>query len=552
MFNTRIILLALTVFVCFVSQTTSQIQYPNIDEDTGCPIGVAHVCDFCAVDQNRLGCYCELPNGDELVTTNIFTACPSPTADPCATNPCQNGGTCIQQGLSGYKCECPAGQAGAVCNETLPKCADAGIDCLNAECVETTNSALPVYCQCYDGTRRDPRQNSTCPLSPCFEPDTETPVCKNNGTCRIVNNVHLCECRGGWAGQNCTKALKTPLCQDKPGVCGVGTCIQSLSPPFYTCSCGNHPSTFGKTIGELVKCELSGCYASNPCQNGGTCSNKGENAFVCQCPARFTGSKCEKQSACFNNPCVNGGTCEALNETVYFCKCPPYFTGQRCEITVPDPCKTKNCGPYGICRDINGVAVCECNDGKHLDGSPCSDPCINKTCGPGVCSKAANATNQAICLCPVTRKGDRCENPTDVCRENPRCGGGYCKPNYTTARGFVCVCENGVVKTDPCPFSTKCPIKDCGPDGVCVETDGITVIPGGKPIYYVCQCRDGYIASGDCTSVLGAGKTAATASCGSNGKPYPSRNPTNPFGCWCNNGTHVEEIKDDAAKPICI
>lgn len=49
----------------------------NIDEDTGCPIGVAHVCEFCAVDQNRLGCYCELPNGDELVTTNIFTACPS-------------------------------------------------------------------------------------------------------------------------------------------------------------------------------------------------------------------------------------------------------------------------------------------------------------------------------------------------------------------------------------------------------------------------------------------------------------------------------------------
>jgi hypothetical protein len=33
----------------------------------------------------------------------------------------------------------------------------------------------------------------------------------------------------------------------------------------------------------------------NPCQNGGTCSNKGKGAFICQCQARFTGLKCEKQ-----------------------------------------------------------------------------------------------------------------------------------------------------------------------------------------------------------------------------------------------------------------
>ncbi|XP_060624443.2 von Willebrand factor A domain-containing protein 2 [Anolis sagrei] len=38
------------------------------------------------------------------------TTCP----DPCSSLPCQNGGTCIQQGLEGYHCVCPAGFEGDV------------------------------------------------------------------------------------------------------------------------------------------------------------------------------------------------------------------------------------------------------------------------------------------------------------------------------------------------------------------------------------------------------------------------------------------------------
>jgi hypothetical protein len=49
----------------------------NIDEDTGCPIGVDTVCEICAEDRNRLGCYCELDGGDEIVTASVFTPCPA-------------------------------------------------------------------------------------------------------------------------------------------------------------------------------------------------------------------------------------------------------------------------------------------------------------------------------------------------------------------------------------------------------------------------------------------------------------------------------------------
>ena len=51
-------------------------------------------------------------------------------------------------------------------------------------------------------------------------------------------------------------------------------------------------------------------------------------------------------------------------------------------------------------------------------------------------------------------------------------------------------------------FSLACPIKDCGTKGICVETDGIILKPGGKPIYYVCSCQDGYITYQDCDSKI--------------------------------------------------
>jgi len=104
--------------------------------------------------------------------------------DPCSNNSCQNGAACVRSGLANYTCNCTSGFGGAMCAEVLPstsrfeinskfiysfflfiECSDANIQCPNAECIETNNPATPVYCQCYDGTRRDPRGNETCPLS---------------------------------------------------------------------------------------------------------------------------------------------------------------------------------------------------------------------------------------------------------------------------------------------------------------------------------------------------------------------------------------------------
>jgi hypothetical protein len=37
--------------------------------------------------------------------------------DPCSSSPCQNAGTCMQVGTTGYRCACAEGFRGSSCEE---------------------------------------------------------------------------------------------------------------------------------------------------------------------------------------------------------------------------------------------------------------------------------------------------------------------------------------------------------------------------------------------------------------------------------------------------
>ena len=39
--------------------------------------------------------------------------------DPCAQNPCLNGGQCIPNGLGGFTCQCPPGYSGQRCEDCM-------------------------------------------------------------------------------------------------------------------------------------------------------------------------------------------------------------------------------------------------------------------------------------------------------------------------------------------------------------------------------------------------------------------------------------------------
>ena len=72
--------------------------------------------------------------------------------DECSSDPCENGGTCID-GLNSYSCQCPAGWTGSTCATNINEC------------------------------------NSN--------------PCTNGGTCTDGINSYSCQCPAGWTGSTC-------------------------------------------------------------------------------------------------------------------------------------------------------------------------------------------------------------------------------------------------------------------------------------------------------------------------------------------------------------
>ncbi|GAB5576156.1 sushi [Prionailurus iriomotensis] len=132
--------------------------------------------------------------------------------------------------------------------------------------------------------------------------------------------------------------------------------------------------TWGQTSAP-VSAETDECQM-RPCRNGGSCRDL-PGAFVCQCPAGFTGVHCEtgtppcgsgrlsgyspEVDACDSSPCQHGGRCEN-GGGAYLCACPEGFFGYHCE-TVSDPCFSSPCGGRGYCLASNGSHSCTCKVG---------------------------------------------------------------------------------------------------------------------------------------------------------------------------------------------
>ncbi|XP_072519612.1 protocadherin Fat 1 isoform X1 [Salminus brasiliensis] len=139
--------------------------------------------------------------------------------------------------------------------------------------------------------------------------------------------------------------------------------------------------------------------ASNPCLNGGSCSQRPSGDYYCTCNGLFTGAHCELSiSPCVSNPCLYGGTCIQNNDR-YFCRCRGQYTGQRCET-----------GPY--CKEN------PCRNGGH---------CIDSLDGP-------------VCECEPGFKGERCQTDVDECLHPPCLNGGWCVNTYGS---FNCTCSPG-------------------------------------------------------------------------------------------------------------
>ena len=128
--------------------------------------------------------------------------------------------------------------------------------------------------------------------------------------------------------------------------------------------------------------------SSNPCQNGGTCTDEIAN-FTCTCPLEYTGRHCEQKLWCIPNPCQNNGTCRE-NGSSYTCSCPTRYYGSRCQYR--DACSTNPCQNQGTCNRTGNSFSCTCPAPYY--GSLCQyrDACLSNPClNGGTCNRTGSS-----------------------------------------------------------------------------------------------------------------------------------------------------------------
>jgi len=92
--------------------------------------------------------------------------------DPCAQNPCLNGGQCIPNGLGGFTCNCQNPYTGQRCEDRKEK----------------------------KITKFYSTQSSSLGVDPCA-----SQPCRNGATCRPINgNSYQCICPPGYSGFDCS------------------------------------------------------------------------------------------------------------------------------------------------------------------------------------------------------------------------------------------------------------------------------------------------------------------------------------------------------------
>uniref|UniRef100_A0A7N6AYQ3 Delta-like protein n=1 Tax=Anabas testudineus TaxID=64144 RepID=A0A7N6AYQ3_ANATE len=175
----------------------------------------------------------------------------------CITNPCGNGGTCID-GVNSFQCFCPGGWEGLLCDHSEHNpCKNGG------RCVDLVND---FYCECannWKGKTCHSPKNSTCASSPC----------SNGGTCVGGGDTFTCICKEGWEGPTCDQSHYNG-----------GICVDGVN--WFRCECA--PGFAGPDC----RININECQSS-PCAYGATCVDE-INGFRCICPLGRTGARCQE------------------------------------------------------------------------------------------------------------------------------------------------------------------------------------------------------------------------------------------------------------------
>uniref|UniRef100_A0A3Q1IYA9 Uncharacterized protein n=1 Tax=Anabas testudineus TaxID=64144 RepID=A0A3Q1IYA9_ANATE len=337
----------------------------------------------------------------------------------CSSNPCQNGGTCLNL-LNSYHCLCPSNWAGHNCGTDVNEC--------------QVNAGTPAACQ----------NGATCSNTP--------------GSFTYVLNLYYdIYCTGQWSGPLCT--VRYDDCRNAgQDLCVHGTCIDAdritTGEPKYQCICNSGweaPAGNPACVADVDECNLP----NKPCSTNPVvpCYNT-QGSFYCgACPAGWQGNgySCQDVNECLTN---NGGCSttpmvQCLNTMGSFhCgACPSGYEGDGRTCTQVNICSVNNggCYPLATCSSSPGssLPICTCPPdytGNGYGPTGCTqtsnicqtnNPCVNGQC------VATTSSPGYICNCSPGWQGVNCDQNINECASNPCQNGGTC---HDAINGFTCTC----------------------------------------------------------------------------------------------------------------
>ncbi len=412
-------------------------------EDLGstqiCTKGCTDVCDaglICFDDRCVPAGFCEDPGG-----SGVGPGCTNSVCLACDTN-----ATCVAT-ADGFECRCNDGFSGSgtTCTEILCRtnpcqnggqCVQVG-DQESCSCADDDSDFQPDWTGEFCET---PIQN--CPI---FVSPTNNP-CQNGGVCSNTQDGLTCNCAGtGFSGDRCDTDVDE--CDGANPCENGGLCINETG--GFDCDC---PPDF---VGETCAIDVSGgCAVTNPCSNGGVCDEtSGEVQCICA-GTGFYGDTCTIPiDDCDPDPCQNGAGCTDLVND-FECDCPLGFEG-------------KDCGTQAVCADDVDCAAgqfCDVGDTGRCQPDAC-DPDADRRCdGNRVLQCTPNGSEEVELFTCVGRPGAFSSTCVDPTNDDAYC---TCEDDWDCPANTVCDVDRCVGTGEPAtcrlpaePFSNVLPTQE--------------------------------------------------------------------------------------------